>query len=298
KLGQGIDDPDQARRERETYQKLEGQLPEVRRDSAQLKKDIAQDAAKLDTTPPKNASAALQNRSRQLIAHLAQVFVLQPQIRVYLMRLKPVPYQLEEAETYARDNRLDLMNVRGRVVDAWRQIAVTANTLKGVLNVTASANIATKPGADAPFDFRASASSYSVGAHFEGPLNRVAERNAYPASQIAYQQSRRNSMALEDQIDEAIRQDIRTLEQERINFGIARLTLISAARQVESSRDELLLAERGASASVTTLNILRALDDLLLAKTNLIRSWINYESGRIQLLFDMDALQLTPRGVP
>src|SRR5262249_54100876 len=40
KLGQGIDDPDQARRERETYQKLEGQLPEVRRDLAQLKKDI------------------------------------------------------------------------------------------------------------------------------------------------------------------------------------------------------------------------------------------------------------------
>ena len=39
------------------------------------------------------------------------------------------------AGQYALLNRLDLMNVRGQLVDAWRQIAVYANALLGVFNV-------------------------------------------------------------------------------------------------------------------------------------------------------------------
>src|SRR5262249_19736405 len=208
-----------------------------------------------------------------------------------------IPYSLEEAESFARNNRLDLMNVRGRVVDAWREIGVKANALKSDLNVTATANVATPPLGNRPFDFRASASQYTVGAQFSGPLNRVAERNAYRESQIIYQEARQAFMALEDQISASIRQDIRTLEQERVNFGIARLQLISAARQVEATRERLLV-EAQASGTTSTLDILNALSSLLQAKSNLIRSWINYESGLIQLLFDMDALQLSPRGVP
>src|SRR5262249_1090116 len=46
---------------------------------------------------------------------------------------------LDDAYTYAIQtaltNRLDLMNARAQVVDAWRQIAVTANALQGVFNV-------------------------------------------------------------------------------------------------------------------------------------------------------------------
>jgi outer membrane protein TolC len=295
-LGQGIEEPGQAQRERETYEAIEGQIPQARRDLAELVKRVAQDAGKLDASQLKAGWDALQNRSRQLIAQLSQVYVLQTQVRVYLIRLKPIPYKLDEAETYAQYNRLDLMNIRGRVVDAWREIGVRANALKSDLNVTATANVATPPG-NRPFDFRASASQYTVGVQFSGPLNRVAERNAYRASQIAYEQARRNFMALEDQIDAAIRLDLRTLEQERLNFGIARLQLISAARQVEATR-ERQLAEPQASATTSTLDILNALSSLLQAKSNLIRSWINYESGLIQLLFDMDALQLSSRGVP
>ena len=104
-------------------------------------------------------------------------------------------------------------------------------------------------------------------------------------------------MGLEDQISASIRQDIRTLEQQRVNFGIARLALVSAARQVEGTRDRLLLVANAADTT-STLDILNALTSLLQAKIGLINSWINYESGRIQLLLDMEALQLSPRGVP
>jgi outer membrane protein TolC len=296
-LGQGIEEAGQRQKERETYDTLERRLPDLRLDSSQWKKDVAGDTEKLGRLTPKESWQVLQNRARQLIAQLGQIFVFQNQVRVYLIRLKPIPYQLQEAETYAQNNRLDLMNLRGRVVDAWREIGVAANQLRSDLTVTASANVATKPGADAPFDFRASASSYTVGVQFSGPLNRVAERNVYRTTQINYEEARRNFMALSDNISASVRQDLRTLEQERINFGIARLQLISAARQVEATRDRLLLVAN-ASETTSTLDILNALSSLLQAKSRLIGSWANYESARVQLLFDMDALQLTPRGVP
>jgi outer membrane protein TolC len=291
------EDAAQAVRERETYQSLERQLPDMRADLARLAKGIADDAKALDDAQRKKGWDALQNRSRDLIAQLAQLFVLETQVRVYLIRLRPIPYTLPEASAYARDNRLDLMNLRAQVVDAWRKVGVAANALRAGLNVTASADVRTQPLADAPFDFRSSASTYTVGFQFDGPLNRVAERNVYRASQINYEEARRNFMAGEDQVEAQIRQDLRTLEQERTNFGIARLALITAARQVEAARDRLLLVER-AGDTTTTIDILNALSALLQAKSRLILSWTNYQSGLIQLLFDMEALQLTPRGLP
>src|SRR5207253_2113381 len=41
----------------------------------------------------------------------------------------------ETAGRHALLNRLDLMNVRAQVVDAWRQLAIYANALLGVFNV-------------------------------------------------------------------------------------------------------------------------------------------------------------------
>src|SRR5207244_4346106 len=120
------------------------------------------------------------------IAHVAQLFVTQTQIRVYLIGLTPVLETQESAIDYALGNRLDLMNECGRVVDSWRQIDVTASALKAGFDVMVNANIATPPLGARPFDFRASASSYSVGFHFDSPLNRYAERNIYRTSQINY----------------------------------------------------------------------------------------------------------------
>jgi outer membrane protein TolC len=221
---------------------------------------------------------------------------LQNQIRVHLIELKPIPAKLEEATAYARENRLDLMNERGRVVDAWRQIDVTANQLRAGLTVTAKANVTTPPGGTNPVDFRASASDYNIGFAFDAPLNRMAERNAYRTAQINYERERRNFMALDDQIQAQIRQDLRTLETERASFFITRQTLISAARLVESSRDSLLFADKGQGTTVS-LDVLNALTSLLNAKQTLISSWISYETTRTQLLLDMEALQVDERGI-
>ena len=50
----------------------------------------------------------------------------------------PLEEDLDAAGQTALINRLDLMNARAELVDAWRQIAVVANSLLGVFNVQVS----------------------------------------------------------------------------------------------------------------------------------------------------------------
>jgi hypothetical protein len=291
------DEPSQVKREKATREALERQMPEFRTEMSKLAKDINREQAGLREGTRNADWESLQKRSRQLIAFAAQLYVVQTQVRVYLIQLSPIPYTAAEASDFARVNRLDLMNARSGVVDAWRKIEVTASALKTGLDVHATANVATLPTSKNPFDFRASASQYTVGVALDTPLNRVAERNTYRMSQITYQQARRAFMALEDQIVQSVRLDVRQLELERANFAISRQILIAAARQLEGSRDRLLVVPNATDTNGTQ-DILNALTNLLAAKSSLISSWLNYQADQAQLLLDMDALQLDSRGLP
>jgi hypothetical protein len=102
-------------------------------------------------------------------------------------------------------------------------------------------------------------------------------------------------MALEDNIAQTIRRDVRQLQTERLNFEISRQSLITAARAVEAAQDRLLLVENGTDTTVTQ-NVLTSLSNLLDSKERLINSWVNYETGRIQLSLDMEALQVDAQG--
>jgi outer membrane protein TolC len=292
-------DPAQARRKLAAYEELSRVVPEARAGLGEIQQATARAVAELSEDRRDVAWQRLNRLARQLDAAAAELYVLQTRIRVNLIQLEPVEWQAGPAIQYALANRLDLMNQRAQVVDAWRQITVTASALKAGLNLVFNANVATPPDSSNPFDFRASASRYRVGFQFDGPLNRLAERNAYRASLVNYQQARRAYMALSDQIVQAIRRDLRNLENFRLNFEITRQSLVSAARQVEFAREQLLSPERGAAdASTATLNILNALSSLLGARSALIGNWVAYESGRMQLLLDLEALQLDARGLP
>jgi outer membrane protein TolC len=270
-------------------------LTAVRGELDDLKKKMAQLEATVTETNRQESTETLARLIANLSDPLAQLFVIQTRVRVYLIRLQPVTYGLDEATTFAFNNRLDLMNQDAEVVDAWRQITVTARALRAGLNLLASANIATPPLSDRALDFRASASTYTVGVHIDTPLNRLAQRNAYRASQIAYQQARRAYMSLEDTISEQIREDLRQLRLNRINFEISRQSLVSAALQYESTRQELLFNPNADPTS--TLITLNALNALLGAQNTLINSWVSYETTRYKLLLDMEAIQLDDRGL-
>ncbi len=291
-LGEQTEDRTARAREETQYKYLVKQLADLRGDLAAQERAIDKGAAALEPTRRKEGWEELQTRTQEQGTLLTELSVIQNMARVYLIRLKPVHWQLEPAVDYAREHRLDLMNQRGRVIDAYRQIEVTASALKAGLNVTASANIATPADSTNPVDFRASASSYHVGVQFDGPLNRMAQRNAYRTSQIFFQRVRRGFMSLEDSIQQAVRNDLRQLELEKLNFEIARQRVVSAARSVEGAEREL----KDPTRETSTQDYLTALSDLLSAKQDLIGAWVTYESQRIQLLLDLDVLQVDADG--
>jgi outer membrane protein TolC len=285
----------QAARIRAAQQGAAKELDEIKLDAGSLGQGIEQEAARVSADKLTDGWESLLDRTRATVALIAQLVVLQTQIRVNLIRLEPVPYDLETSVRYARDNRLDLMNQQAQVIDGWRQVAVTANQLLSEIDLVFSGNIASKPGSYNPFNFSSQASSYSVGMHFDSPLSRVQQRNAYRQSQISYQQARRSYMALQDQIERAIREDQRQIRAARLNFRLSQQNLVTTARQVESARETLLLAGRSADPA-GTLSLIQAQDQVLTAQNALIGFWVTYETQRYRLLLDMEALQVDERG--
>jgi outer membrane protein TolC len=249
--------------------------------------------------PTRKASydALTQDVSR-VLSLVDNVLAVQTQARLYLIEL-PVVDVGPDAVQYARENRLDLQNQLAQVTDSWRRVTVAANALRSDVNVVATANIGTDPDHRHPLNFASEASTYSVGLQIDGPLNRQAERNAYRASLIAYQRAKREYVALSDQIEFQIRNDLRQLERLRLSFEINRQQVLSAARQVENSRLELLRPRQaGQGTNTITLSLLQAYNSLLQARNALAANYINYEQQRVRLLINLEALQLDQRGFP
>jgi outer membrane protein TolC len=231
---------------------------------------------------------------RRLREHIAELYTAQVQCRVFSIELEPVRLSQEAAMQFAVENRLDLMNSRAQTMDAYRKVQVAANALKSQLDVRASANLGTDPDRTNPLRIDASANTYNVGVSFDGPLNRLNERNAYRATQIGFQQARRAYMANEDAILNSIRANLRQLSIQRLNFQIARQQLVAATRQVDEAQINLRTAAQ--SSTNLTRDLLQALQGLLGSKNNLISSWIGYQTSRISLFVDLELLYLDEQG--
>lgn len=230
-------------------------------------------------------------RFRQSVADL---FVTQTQIRVFLIEIDDVDLQQREAISLALDNRVELMNAQAEVVDAWRGVRVAVNALKGDLDVFANADINTDPFKNNAFRLDSSASSYEVGVRFDGPLNRRAERNAFRRAQIFFERSRREYMRVRDDIVAGIRLDLRDLETNRAQFELARQQLLVSVRQVEEA--QITLRTSSQADSSFTRDLLQALSSLLNAKNNLIATWVSYQTSRMNLYRDLGLMEIGIEG--
>ena len=224
---------------------------------------------------------------------VATLVLLQTQIRLFSIELNPFDLKEETALQIALDRRLDLMNSKGAVTDAFRGVEIAADQLESDLSVSASAELGTDN--DNAFRFDSDANEYNLGVNFDGPLNRFDERNNYRSAQISYQQQRRQYMATEDAIVNSVRLNLRQLRTNRFNFQIVRQQLITATRQVEQAQFNLRTATSGDSS--VTQDLLQALQSLRDTKNQLISSWINYETSRIAAFVDLESLQLDEQGV-
>ena len=280
-----------------TLQEAEGRLAEMGVEWHALTLDAQKAVEGLADDKRAENLELLQKLIRRQVYLMSELYVLQTRIRAYHLELEPVDLAVDSAVQIALENRLDLLNQRASVVDSWRNIQISANRLKGIVDIAVRGDIATEANSNKPFDFSSSASGYRAALRFDAPLNRQFERNAYRLQLIQYQRLRRQYMATEDNVVREVRRDIRDLATNRINFEIARQSLITAARQVEEAGDQLILPGP-VSDSSHTQDSLNALNSMLQTKISLINIWVAYETTRVQLLLDLEALQPDPSVEP
>jgi outer membrane protein TolC len=225
---------------------------------------------------------------------ISNLYIAQTQIRLFLIDIDKMEINEKAAITFAHQNRLDQMNREAQVMDAFRKIEVAADALQSELNVTGQLGLGTDPSRSNAFRLDSSANTYRAGVQFDGPLNRLNERNVYRATQIAYQQASRNYVAGKDTIANEVRSSLRQIELRRLNFQITRQQLVAATRQVDQAQINIRRAIE--SNTNLTRDLLQSLQGLLIAKNNLIFNWIDYKIAKIRLFTVLELLYLDDNG--
>jgi outer membrane protein TolC len=226
---------------------------------------------------------------------------------------------LDVAVETAVNNRLDLMNARAQVVDAWRQVAVTANSLLGVFNIAYHMDSSTPPGESRPFAFQASQTRHQLILNAELPLVRLPERNVYRAALIEYQRARRALQQVEDAVAAQVRSEVRQLQVLALNYEIRKQSVVLQFKILENSLEEFRApqpvsgggaggggaggggggAARPSSGNVIALTnqLLQAYSRLAGAQNQLLQTLIDYQIARQQLYLDLELMPLDFRGV-
>ncbi len=202
----------------------------------------------------------------------------------------------------ALTRRLDLMNARGQVVDAYRQIRVAANALQGVLDVQYNLDSSTPPGGANPVAFSGPRTSHNVTFRAELPLVRRAERNNYRAALIGYQRQRRTLQAFEDNIANDVRADVRELRTIAELYRVQQRLIELGYSQVDNAQAVLLeppapgAQANAGNAAALTQQVLDSQSRLLQAQNTLYTIWVNYLISRMALYTDTELLQIDENG--
>jgi hypothetical protein len=207
---------------------------------------------------------------------------------------------LQAGVRIALEYRLDLMNARAGLYDAWRQLRVTANALRGILNVALTNQVFTPPTTSNPFAFVSQAKQFQLVLNAELPLVRLAERNTFRSAIIAYQRQRRLLQNQEDNVKFQLRQDIRTMQVAYINYEIAKQNLILNIRIRDQAFEQILAPPQAgagaggvgqtANAATQTSNLLGGQQALIGSEITLINTWAAYELARLTLYRDIGTL--------
>jgi hypothetical protein len=203
------------------------------------------------------------------------------------------------AARFALLHRLDLMNVRAQVVDAWRQLAVYANALLGVFNVGYNLNSGTPGGG-----VGGSGNAHQLIINTQLPLVRIQERNNYRASLIAYQRQRRALQEAEDFAIQVVNDEIYLLRQYAETYKIQQRQLELAYLTIDSSLEALQAPTPPGAVrtgqdgpAALTQQLLNAQRTLPTAQNGLLTIWINYLDARLSLYRDLELMPLDARGV-
>ncbi len=188
--------------------------------------------------------------------------------------------------------RLDLMNQRGDLADAWRQIKLAGDDLRSVVDLRATHTLRTKSSANDPFDFTLDDSETRLSMALDTPLNRRLQRNIFRLALINYNVGIRNLMAAEDNIKLDVREDLRQLALDRNQYTISVASAALAYERVISTRLRLQLAVQNVAAR-DFLEAQQAYTNNLLSTAQ----WhVEYIQDRLELFFDIEAFNVDEYG--
>lgn len=242
----------------------------------------------------------------ELLRELKRTWPALPMICVEGTDLQRAPLDkaLDAGVRFALLSRLDLMNARGELVDAWRQIAVAANSLMGAVDVRYHGEALSPVDVARPLAFSGSRARHTLAVNAEVPLVRILERNAYRAALFNWQRQRRNLMAFEDTIALAVRREIRSLRALARNYELQKQIIELAYLNIDNALETLYApvpgvqgaGSDGNQAALTT-QLLNTQSNKIQAQNSLFNFWINYQQLRIQLYRDLELMPLDGQGV-
>lgn len=234
-----------------------------------------------------------------LISDVLGLSLVQARARAESVTLVPVDISADTALEVARVHRLDWMNAQAAYVDSWRAVQVVANDLLSDLDIVFTGDLGNV--GDNPVKFNSDNGRLRVGLQWDAPLTRLVERNNYREAQITYQRTRRAYYQYRDEVSQGLRDILRTLDLNRINFELRRAAVQVAISQVERTQLNLQEPTKPNQTSQqfdssTARDLLNALDSLLDAQNDILSVGVNYEVLRRGLDVDMGTIQLDERG--
>lgn len=223
----------------------------------------------------------------QLSDDILDISLVQARARTHSVRVTPIELDWGVAIEVAKRYRRDWMNSRAALVDAWRLIEFNADNLEGILDLEFNGTLRT----DTSDELR-------MALRFDAPITRLTERNTYRQSLIEYQQAKRSYYAYVDGVTQSLRNTLRTIDLNRVNFEERRAAVLSAIEQVVlNDQIQKLREERGQEAGVTAArDVVSALADLQSAQTDFLNVWVNYEVQRLNLDLDLGTMNLDFEG--
>jgi DNA-binding MarR family transcriptional regulator/outer membrane protein TolC len=285
-------------------------------DLAELAARLERDWARIDALtgetalPPNELQKELTRAVTALSGELLELSLLQARARLDTITFETVDLTPEQGYCIASKHRRDWMNARASLVDSWRLITFNADDLQSDLDFVFSGDVGS--GGGDPFNFRRTNGSLRVGLEFDAPVTRLAERNTYRESLIDYQQARRNYYRFRDNIHRGIRNTLRQMRVDQLNFelrreavhtaitqvDLARLKLSEPARPVAAAAPGTPLAPGGQSQFGDTVarDLVNALIDLLNVQNDFLSVWVDHEVQRLQLDYDLGIMELSPDG--
>ncbi|MFV0442285.1 MAG: TolC family protein [Planctomycetaceae bacterium] len=261
-------------------------------------RDVLASMQQLDQENRQQLYTETKRLQEDLLEAVRSLTVTQIDLRLQLITVQPFDMPPEQVVAMAIENRVDLMNDRALVMDARRQMEVAANRLMSRIDLVAQGDVRNTGGSN-PADFRLDRSEFRFGLQFTAPLDQIQERNAYRASQIAYQRSRRAYMLAEDQVKQQVRQSWRQLDVLKGNLETSRMAVRIAARQLDAAIQDANDPSKANtnSGGLRGQQLLNALNNVLSALNGLLGNWVSYEQNRLNIYRDMGIMEVGPDGL-